>query len=90
VVSFTPRPLYPQGKSPWYPLDRKLSGPQRHSGRGEEKNYFLMYKPQIHIINHNFYVLVEYLVTLVFYACNTKLVLSLLYNIEKEPKICLG
>jgi len=24
VVSFTPRPLYPQGKSPWYPLDRSL------------------------------------------------------------------
>jgi hypothetical protein len=39
VVSFTPRPLYPQGKSPWYPLDRKLGGPQSRSGRGgEEKN----------------------------------------------------
>jgi hypothetical protein len=24
VVSFTPRALYPQGKSPWYPLDRRL------------------------------------------------------------------
>jgi hypothetical protein len=24
VVSFTPRPLYPQGKSPWYPLDGRL------------------------------------------------------------------
>jgi hypothetical protein len=23
VVSFTPRPLYPQVKSPWHPLDRK-------------------------------------------------------------------
>jgi hypothetical protein len=39
VVSFTPRPLYPQGKSPWYPLDRRLGGPQSRSGRGgEEKN----------------------------------------------------
>jgi hypothetical protein len=28
VVSFTPRPLYPQGKSSWYPLDRRLGGPQ--------------------------------------------------------------
>jgi hypothetical protein len=28
VVSFTPRPLYPRGKSLQYPLDRKLSGPQ--------------------------------------------------------------
>jgi hypothetical protein len=39
VVSFTPRPLYPQGKSPWYPFDRTLVGPQSRSGRGgEEKN----------------------------------------------------
>jgi hypothetical protein len=39
VVSFTPRPLYPQGKSPWYPLDRKLGGPQsRSEPGGEEKN----------------------------------------------------
>jgi hypothetical protein len=39
VVSFTPRPLYPQGKSPWYPLDRRLGGLQSRSGRsGEEKN----------------------------------------------------
>jgi hypothetical protein len=39
VVSFTPRSLYPQGKSPWYPLDRRLGGPQSRSGRGgEEKN----------------------------------------------------
>jgi hypothetical protein len=33
VVSFTPRPLYPQGKSPWYPLDRRLGEPQSRSGR---------------------------------------------------------
>jgi hypothetical protein len=26
VVSFTLRPLYTQGKSPWYPLDRRLVG----------------------------------------------------------------
>jgi hypothetical protein len=24
VVGFIPRPLYPQGKSPWYPMDRRL------------------------------------------------------------------
>jgi hypothetical protein len=28
VVSFTSRPLYPRGKSPRYPLDRKLGGLQ--------------------------------------------------------------
>jgi hypothetical protein len=39
VVSLTPRPLYPHGKSPWYQLDRRLGGPQSRSGRGgEEKN----------------------------------------------------
>jgi hypothetical protein len=39
VVSFTLRPLYPQGKCPWYPLDKRLGGLQSRSGRGgEEKN----------------------------------------------------
>jgi hypothetical protein len=28
VVSFTPQLLYHQKKSPWYPLDRRLGGPQ--------------------------------------------------------------
>jgi hypothetical protein len=28
VVSFTPRPLYPQGKSPWFTSDRRLVGPR--------------------------------------------------------------
>jgi hypothetical protein len=38
VVNFTPRPLYPQGKGPRYPLDRRLGGPQSRSGRfGEVK-----------------------------------------------------
>jgi hypothetical protein len=39
VVSFTPRPLYTQGKSSWYPLDRRLGGHQsRFGGGGEENN----------------------------------------------------
>jgi hypothetical protein len=39
VVRFTPRPLYPQGKSTLYPLDRRLGRLQSRSGRGgEEKN----------------------------------------------------
>jgi hypothetical protein len=38
-VSYTPRTLYPRGKSPRYPLDRRLGGPQNRSGRrGEEEN----------------------------------------------------
>jgi hypothetical protein len=37
VVSFTPRPLYPQGKRLRYPLDMRLGGPQSRSGHdGEE------------------------------------------------------
>jgi hypothetical protein len=40
VFTFMPRPLYSQGKSPWYPLERRLDGPQSRSGHGgEEKNY---------------------------------------------------
>jgi hypothetical protein len=39
VVSFTPRPLYPRGNRPRYPLYRRLGGPQSRSERhGEEKN----------------------------------------------------
>jgi hypothetical protein len=39
MVSFTPRPFYPQRKSPWYPLNRRLGGPQSRFGHGvEEKN----------------------------------------------------
>jgi hypothetical protein len=30
-----------QGKSAWYPLDRRVGGPQRSSGRGGEKKKFL-------------------------------------------------
>jgi hypothetical protein len=43
VVSFTPRTLYPHGKSSLYQLDRRLSGPQSWYGHGgEEKNSQLL------------------------------------------------
>jgi hypothetical protein len=36
---FMPWLLYPPGKEPWYPVDRRLRGPQSWSGHtGEEKN----------------------------------------------------
>jgi hypothetical protein len=40
AVSFTPRPLYPRGKSPRYSLDRRLGEPQSRSGHSgcEYKN----------------------------------------------------
>jgi hypothetical protein len=38
VASLTTRPLYPRGKSPRHPLDRRLGRPQSRSGRrGKEK-----------------------------------------------------
>jgi hypothetical protein len=39
VFSFTTSPLYPQGKIPWYPLDRRLVEPHSWCGHGsEDKN----------------------------------------------------
>jgi hypothetical protein len=37
MVSFTPWPLYPQGKSLLYLLDMRLGGPQSRYGRGGEE-----------------------------------------------------
>jgi hypothetical protein len=37
MVSFTPRLLCPQEKSPWNPQDRRLGGPQSRSGGGDEE-----------------------------------------------------
>jgi hypothetical protein len=46
VVSFTPQPLYSQGKGPQYALDRRVGGLQIQSGPcGEEKN--LLFLPRI-------------------------------------------
>jgi len=40
VVRYMPRPLYPQGMSTWYPLDRRLGGLQNQSGSGGEEKKF--------------------------------------------------
>jgi hypothetical protein len=43
VISFTPWPLYFLGKSPRYPLNKGLGGPQSWSGRcGVEKNFLIL------------------------------------------------
>jgi len=39
-VSFTPRPLYCLGKTPRYPLGKRLSGPQSRSERGGQEYPF--------------------------------------------------
>jgi hypothetical protein len=38
VVSFTPRPLYPQKKSPRYPMYRRLGGPRAGLDDAERRN----------------------------------------------------
>jgi hypothetical protein len=38
MVSFVPWPRYPQGKGPWYPLDRRLGWPQSWPGHCGEEN----------------------------------------------------
>jgi hypothetical protein len=43
VVSFTPWPLYPRGKSPRYLLDRRLGGPQSRSGHGETRYSYVQF-----------------------------------------------
>jgi hypothetical protein len=37
IFSFTPLPLYPQGKRTWYPFHRRLGRPQSRSERGGEE-----------------------------------------------------
>jgi len=37
VGGFNPLPLYHQVRNPWYPLDRRLVGPQSRSGYGGEE-----------------------------------------------------
>jgi hypothetical protein len=44
VFSFTPRPLYPWGKIPRYPLDMRLGGPQGQSGYYREEEISCPYR----------------------------------------------
>jgi hypothetical protein len=51
-TSFTPRSLYPHGKNPRYPLDRRLGGPQSRFGRCEvRKNLLPPAANQIPVVN---------------------------------------
>jgi hypothetical protein len=58
VVSFTNRPLYPQGKSPRYPLDGTLRGPHSRSRLSGEKEHLFPSResnPALFINNKNPY-----------------------------------
>jgi hypothetical protein len=61
VVSFRPLPLYPQGNSLWYPLDKRLGGPQSRSGRcGEKKNVLSLPENEPQSLSHPACTLVLY------------------------------
>jgi hypothetical protein len=105
VVSFTPWPLYPQWKSPWYPVDRRLDGPQNRPGRGgEDKNYQLrpglepsIIQPVAQRYNHWAIPAPWYLVKqkekFTFISCNVALVFTLYsrnqINIPKDTGLSL-
>jgi hypothetical protein len=65
VVSFTSRPLYPQGKSPWYSLDRKLgSGVVLDAEKGKTPhtkcdNHALNVLSMLHVTEHLYQLSVE-------------------------------
>jgi hypothetical protein len=44
AVSFTSPPLYPRGKDPGYPLDRRMGGPQNRSGSCRVQKNLLPYR----------------------------------------------
>jgi hypothetical protein len=47
-----PRPLYPWGKSPWYPLDRRLGGPQSHLDDVEKRKFFTLPGLELRTLGH--------------------------------------
>jgi hypothetical protein len=57
VISFTPLSLYSRGKSPRYPLDERLGGPQSRSGRCGEENSFVPvgnWIPSVQSVTHSY------------------------------------
>jgi hypothetical protein len=52
VASFTPRPLYPRGKGPCYPLDRRLGEPQSRSVRYGEVKFFTLPGLELRPLGH--------------------------------------
>jgi hypothetical protein len=52
VVTFTPQPLYPQGKSPHHPLDRRLGGPRACLDDMEMRTFFTLLGLQLQLLGH--------------------------------------
>jgi hypothetical protein len=53
VVNFTPWPLYPQGKSPWCPMDRRLGGPQTFWTRWWRENFPVFVGNRVELYLHS-------------------------------------
>jgi hypothetical protein len=53
LVIFTPWVLYPRGKSPRYPLDRRLGGPQSQSGCSGREKILALPENEVFIIIFN-------------------------------------
>jgi hypothetical protein len=88
VVNFTHWPLYPRGKSPFYPLDRRLGGPQSQSGRSWEEKIL---DPTGTIAKHSLSLAIlqrsgHSLVTLPSYQFTTTLQ-SIIANSVAKPEI---
>jgi len=48
------RPLYPQGRSSQYPLDRRLGGPQSRSGcGGKERTEYVEKNGEIQLVKNS-------------------------------------
>jgi hypothetical protein len=77
--------LYTQGKSPWYPLDRRLDGPQSRSGHGaEEKNSQPLQGLQPLIIQPVAQPYTAELTRLLLEQCNATIQCNLLLRNNKE------
>jgi hypothetical protein len=52
VVSFTPLPFYPRGKSSRHSLDRKVGGPQSRPGRYDEEKFLTPLGLELRTLGH--------------------------------------
>jgi hypothetical protein len=51
-MSFMPQVLYPQGKSPWYPLDRRLGEPTAGLDNVEKKKFLSLSGLDLRPLSH--------------------------------------
>jgi hypothetical protein len=80
VVSFTPRPIYPQGKSPCDQFYRRLGGPQiRFGNGGEKKNSQPLPGIENPIIQLLAQIYTTELTRLLLLVCTEEFVLELVY-----------